>query len=61
MYDLNLNKMSGAQAVVEVLEREGVEVVFGVPGGANMPIYDVLYDYQNSDLHRESTKGSVTF
>jgi len=42
-----MNKMSGAQAVVEGLEREGVEVVFGYPGGANLPIYDVLYDYQN--------------
>lgn len=40
-------KMTGAQAVVEVLEREGVEAVFGHPGGANMPIYDVLYDHQN--------------
>lgn len=46
MFDLNL-KMTGAQAVVEVLEREGVEAVFGHPGGANMPIYDVLYDHQN--------------
>jgi acetolactate synthase-1/2/3 large subunit len=39
--------MSGAQAVVEALEREGVEVVFGHPGGANMPIYDALYDFQS--------------
>ncbi|MGA3298010.1 MAG: thiamine pyrophosphate-binding protein, partial [Candidatus Bathyarchaeia archaeon] len=39
--------MTGAQAVVGVLEREGVEAVFGHPGGANMPIYDVLYDHQN--------------
>jgi acetolactate synthase-1/2/3 large subunit len=46
VFDLNL-KMTGAQAVVEVLEREGVEAVFGHPGGANMPIYDVLYDHQN--------------
>jgi acetolactate synthase-1/2/3 large subunit len=46
VFDLNL-KMTGAQAVVGVLEREGVEAVFGHPGGANMPIYDVLYDHQN--------------
>lgn len=46
MVNLNL-KMSGAQAVVESLERERVEVVFGYPGGANMPIYDALYDIQN--------------
>jgi len=42
-----LGKMSGAQALIETLQREGVEVVFGLPGGANIPIYDVLYDYQN--------------
>lgn len=40
-------KMSGAQAVVEALQREGVEVVFGYPGGANMPIYDALYTSRN--------------
>jgi acetolactate synthase-1/2/3 large subunit len=47
VYNPKLNKMSGAEAIVEVLKREGVEVVFGVPGGANMPIYDVLYDSQH--------------
>ena len=39
--------MSGARAVVEALQREKVEVVFGIPGGANMPIYDALYDFHN--------------
>jgi acetolactate synthase-1/2/3 large subunit len=52
-----MNKMSGAQAVVEVLQREGVEVVFGVPGGSNMPIYDVLHDYQNLDYTPRDYKG----
>ena len=42
-----MTKMSGAQAVVEALQREGVEAVFGYPGGANMPIYDALYDLQS--------------
>ena len=42
-----MTKMSGAQAVVEALQREGVEAVFGYPGGANMPIYDALYDFQS--------------
>ena len=42
-----MKRMSGAQAVVEGLGREGVEVVFGYPGGGNLPIYDVLYDHQN--------------
>jgi acetolactate synthase-1/2/3 large subunit len=37
-------KMTGAKAVVRALEAEGVEWVFGVPGGAILPIYDALYD-----------------
>ncbi len=36
--------MSGADAVLKALEQEGVEVVFGIPGGASMPIYDPLVD-----------------
>jgi len=42
-----MTKMSGAQAVVEALQREGVQVVFGHPGGANMPIYDALYEFES--------------
>jgi acetolactate synthase I/II/III large subunit len=38
-------KLTGAQIVWESLLREGVEVVFGYPGGANLPIYDALPDY----------------
>jgi len=49
--------MSGAQAVVEVLNREGVEVVFGIPGGANMPLYDVLHDYQKLEFTPREYKG----
>ena len=36
--------MTGAQALVESLERVGVEVIFGIPGGAILPAYDPLYD-----------------
>ncbi|MBK9696991.1 MAG: acetolactate synthase large subunit [Propionibacteriaceae bacterium] len=36
--------MTGAQALVESLERVGVEVVFGIPGGAILPAYDPLFD-----------------
>jgi acetolactate synthase I/II/III large subunit len=38
-------KLTGAQVVWETLLREGVEVVFGYPGGANLPIYDALTQY----------------
>ncbi|MDH7481548.1 MAG: biosynthetic-type acetolactate synthase large subunit [Armatimonadota bacterium] len=37
-------KITGAQALVESLRREGVEVIFGFPGGVMLPIYDCLYD-----------------
>lgn len=38
-------KMNGAQIVCESLIREGVEVIFGFPGGAVLPLYDTLYRY----------------
>ncbi|HVN16357.1 MAG TPA: biosynthetic-type acetolactate synthase large subunit [Anaerolineales bacterium] len=38
-------KLSGAEILWECLVREGVEVVFGYPGGANMPIYDAMLSY----------------
>lgn len=36
--------MNGAQWVVHALRAQGVEIVFGYPGGAIMPVYDALYD-----------------
>ena len=38
-------KMTGAQIVMECLAREGVEYIFGFPGGANLPLYDTLPQY----------------
>ena len=35
---------SGAKTLLKALEHEGVEVIFGIPGGASMPIYDPLVD-----------------
>jgi len=37
-----VNYMSGSRALIKALEREGVDVVFGIPGGAIMPVYDEL-------------------
>jgi acetolactate synthase-1/2/3 large subunit len=37
-------KMRGAKAMLESLKREGVEVMFGIPGGSVIPLYDELYD-----------------
>jgi acetolactate synthase-1/2/3 large subunit len=36
--------MTGAQILIESLKREGVEVIFGYPGGAVLPLFDKLYD-----------------
>lgn len=37
-------KISGAQILIECLKREGVEVIFGYPGGQALPIFDKIYD-----------------
>jgi acetolactate synthase-1/2/3 large subunit len=42
--------MSGAEMVVEALKDQGVDVVFGYPGGAVLPIYDAIF-HQNSVRH----------
>jgi acetolactate synthase-1/2/3 large subunit len=39
-------KLSGARILLECLKREGVDLIFGLPGGAVLPIYDVLYDFE---------------
>lgn len=44
-------KVTGSEAVILSLLEEGVEVIFGYPGGAIMPIYDALYDYDKKLTH----------
>ncbi|MGQ0849153.1 MAG: acetolactate synthase large subunit [Actinomycetota bacterium] len=39
-----MTKITGAQALIRSLEREGVDIVFGVPGGAILPAYDPILD-----------------
>lgn len=43
--------LTGAQALIESLLKEQVEVIFGYPGGAIMPVYDALYDYKDKIRH----------
>lgn len=43
--------LTGGQAVLEAFLAEGVHTIFGYPGGAIMPIYDALYDYQEKLKH----------
>lgn len=44
-------RMSGAEAILCCLLAEGVDTIFGYPGGAIMPVYDALYDYQGRLQH----------
>jgi len=46
-----MKKITGSQAVMESLLHEGVDVIFGYPGGAIMPVYNALYDYRNKIRH----------
>ena len=43
--------MTGSQAVVHSLIAEGVDLIFGYPGGAIMPVYDALYDVEDKLTH----------
>ncbi|MGB5464388.1 MAG: biosynthetic-type acetolactate synthase large subunit [Aureibaculum sp.] len=48
-------RISGAEAVIKCLLEEGVDLLYGYPGGAIMPIYDELYKYQDK-LHHVLTR-----
>src|SRR5665213_1771543 len=38
-------KITGARALLECLKHEGVDTIFGYPGGAVIPIYDAIYQF----------------
>jgi acetolactate synthase I/II/III large subunit len=44
-------RITGSEAVILSLIEEGVDVIFGYPGGAIMPVYDALYSYQEKIRH----------
>jgi acetolactate synthase I/II/III large subunit len=49
--EVQMQELSGAQALLEACIAEGVDTIFGYPGGAIMPIYDALYDYRDKLEH----------
>ncbi len=51
----NTIKISGAEALVKCLLAEGVDLIYGYPGGAIMPVYDELYKYKDK-LHHVLTR-----
>ena len=49
-------KMNGARILVEELIHQGVEVIFGYPGGAILNVYDALYEYKDEITHEEDNQ-----
>ena len=43
--------ITGAEAMLKALIEEGVDTIFGYPGGAIIPVYDRLYDYKDKLKH----------
>jgi len=48
---MTAKKVTGSQAVILSLLEEGVDTIFGYPGGAIMPVYDALYDFDKNVTH----------
>ncbi|MFB3052696.1 MAG: thiamine pyrophosphate-binding protein, partial [Dehalococcoidia bacterium] len=46
-----MEELTGAQMVMESLAREGTEHIFGIPGGANLPLYDAIPQYSSKVRH----------
>ena len=48
---MTAKKVTGSQALILSLMEEGVDTIFGYPGGAIMPVYDALYDFDKEVKH----------
>ena len=48
---MTAKKVTGSQALILSLLEEGVDTIFGYPGGAIMPVYDALYDFEKEVKH----------
>ncbi len=51
MKNNNSKNISGAESVIRCLLAEGVDIIYGYPGGAIMPVYDELYKFQDKLNH----------
>ncbi|MFH1645890.1 MAG: biosynthetic-type acetolactate synthase large subunit [Candidatus Omnitrophota bacterium] len=52
-------KMNGAKILIESLRKEGVEIMFGYPGGVLLPVFDVLYDSDINFILTRHEQGAV--
>ena len=56
-----MKKLSGAEMVVQSLRDEGVEYLFGYPGGAVLDIYDAIHKYAKliADKTKHKSSGNI--
>lgn len=50
---------TGAELLLEALRQEGVEIIFGYPGGAVLPLYDALYDFEIPHILTRHEQGAI--
>ena len=55
-----MSKITGSEAVIKCLLEEQVDIIYGYPGGAIMPVYDELYKYQDK-IHHVLTRHAVSY
>lgn len=58
-HDSNGIIINGARWIIRALEKKGVDIVFGYPGGAIMPIYDALFDSKIKHLLCRHEQGAI--
>ncbi|MDZ7837250.1 MAG: thiamine pyrophosphate-binding protein [Actinomycetota bacterium] len=54
-----MSKITGAQMIINCLKQEGVEVIFGYPGGKVIPLYDALYDSDIKHILARHEQGAA--
>ena len=54
-------QLSGGQALIKALEMEGVEVMFGLPGGAILPVYDPIIDSPSATSSCATSRAPATW
>jgi len=53
-------KLNGAQIICQLLQRQGIEILSGIPGGAILPLYDALYDFLGTEGFKMlSERGAI--
>ena len=52
-------KLKGSQAIIKVLLEQGVDTVFGYPGGQVIPLYDALYDAPLKNVLTAHEQGAI--